>query len=181
MNKKLTKIAAILLALAACLTLAACGGSDSGKDNGNDNNANQNGNQSGGTYVFKLKGTEIAVDADAAPIISALGEPTKYFESDSCAFQGKDKVWTYGGVVISSYPDGDKDYILSIDLKDDSVSTPEGIYIGSSEADVKAAYGTPTSTTDTALEYVKGSVTLTFIISAEKVTGITYTSGVLSE
>lgn len=125
-------------------------------------------------YVYTQDGVEVAVKALMEPITAAWGEPDKYFESESCAFQGMDKVYTYGSVVISTYPENDKDYVLTIELKDDTITTAEGIYIGSSKADVTATYGVATQETDVALVYDKGDCQLTFFFEDDCVTNITY-------
>ena len=126
-----------LAMLAGALTLgvllAGCG---SGKDAAGDGKQ-QTGPAS--KYVFALDGVEVAVNADMAPLAEALGEPSDYFESESCAFQGLDKVYTYGGVIIRTYPQDGKDYVLSVELKDDAVPTREGIYIGADREAVLAA------------------------------------------
>lgn len=127
-------------------------------------------------YVYTQDGVDVAVKALMEPITAAWGEPDKYFESESCAFQGMDKVYTYGSVVISTYPENDKDYVLTIELKDDTITTAEGIYIGSAKADVTAAYGAATQETDVALIYDKGDCQLTFFFEDDCVTNITYTA-----
>ncbi len=176
--KKLMKIASLLLALCLALALTACGGTE---DSDKTNPPSGSGTAQAAGYTFRFKGVEIAVDADLAPIVAALGDPTDYFDSDSCAFQGKDKVWTYGGVILRSYPEGDKDLVLSVELMDDSVSTPEGIYVGSSRDDVTAKYGAPTSEAGTSVSYVKGKCTLMFSLADGKVSSIAYRSQVLDE
>ncbi len=125
-------------------------------------------------YVYSQGGVDVAVNGLMSPIVDAWGEPDKYFESESCAFQGMDKVYTYGSVVINTYPENEKDYVLTIELKDDTITTAEGIYIGSSKADVVATYGTATSETDVALVYEKGECQLTFFFEDDCVTNITY-------
>ncbi|MBQ7918851.1 MAG: hypothetical protein IJ324_02775 [Lachnospiraceae bacterium] len=125
-------------------------------------------------YVYSQGGVDVAVNGEMAPIVEAWGEPDKYFESESCAFQGMDKVYTYGSVVINTYPENDKDYVLTIELKDDTITTAEGIYIGSSKEDVVATYGAATSETDVALVYDKGECQLTFFFEDDCVTNITY-------
>lgn len=125
-------------------------------------------------YVYSQSGVDVAVNGLMSPIVDAWGEPDKYFESESCAFQGMDKVYTYGSVVINTYPENDKDYVLTIELKDDTITTAEGIYIGSSKADVVATYGDATSETDVALVYEKGECQLTFFFEDDCVTNITY-------
>ena len=127
-------------------------------------------------YVMSVSGTEVAVNALMAPIVEALGEPDKYFESESCAFQGLDKVYTYGSVVITTYPENNVDYVYSIELKDDTVSTKEGLYIGATKDEVVNKYGTATKETDVALVYEKDGCQLAFILDGDSVKNITYTA-----
>lgn len=93
------------------------------------------------SYSFTYKETAVVMGAEAAPIINALGTPKKTFEQDSCAYQGKDKVYTYDGFEVSTYPVNGKDCIASVYFLDTTVSTPEGIKIGSSYDDMIKAYG----------------------------------------
>lgn len=114
-------------------------------------------------YEFKSGETTIAMGAEAGEVMKALGNPVKpVFEQESCAYQGKDKVYTYSGFEVSTYPSGKKEYISSVYLLDSTVATPEGVKIGSKEKDVVDAYGkdydkeevkfgTYAYTTDTAL------------------------------
>lgn len=127
-------------------------------------------------YVYTLNGVEVFANEKMSAIVDQLGEPTSYFESESCAFQGLDKVYTYGSVVISTYPQDGEDFVYTIELKDDTVETAEGICIGSSKDDVVAAYGIATSETDTALTYQKDDCVLAFILDSDSVTNITYTA-----
>jgi hypothetical protein len=52
-----------------------------------------------------------------------------------------DKVYTYTGYEVRTYPDGDKDIIQDICLSSKDFSTDKGITAGSSLDDVTAAYG----------------------------------------
>lgn len=167
---------ALAWALLFCALLTGCGGS---KDTAGDAAAGDTAGDAAGAsskYTFDFKGVEVAVNEDMARLTEALGEPADYFESNSCAFQGLDKVYTYGSVVIRTYPEDGKDYVLSVELKDDTVSTKEGVYIGAGREDVEAAYGEPTDETAAALRYVDGDCALAFILTDGRVTGITYTS-----
>ena len=124
------KLLSIVLAV-SLMALTACGGS-------------ADSSTAGSKYVFKSGDTVIAANAKAEPIIAALGEPKNYHESESCAFKGLDKEYTYPGFVITTYPKDGVDYIYTVVLTDDTVSIPEGISIGSNETDVKAKLGDPT-------------------------------------
>lgn len=180
-----------LLALAVVLSLAACGGKEQpGSSGGGQTSQTGQTGQSSQTaqpgqsaqpgvpdvaeYVFRSGDTVVSIDQDMAEVLSALGEPKEYFEAESCAFEGMDKTYTYSGFVITTRPDGEKDFVNSIALTDDSVTTPEGLYIGSAAADVTAAYGECPGATDTFLPYAKGNTALSFVLSGGKVISIEY-------
>lgn len=189
------KFISILLATGMIL-LAGCGNSEntiSGevKDNqgstaqGTGSNA---GNQAGGSseaqskgYVFVYNGVTVSVDGNMAPVLEALGEPADYYEAASCAFEGLDKIYTYGSFVIETYPQGDKDLVSVIRLTDDAVSTPENIYIGSTRDDVTRVYGTDYTEQGSMLVYTKDGMKLSILVENDTVTSIQYFSTVLDE
>lgn len=144
-------------------------------------NTGASGNTDAKGYVFQHGGTVVSVDADMAPVLEKLGEPAKYFEAASCAFQGLDKTYTYNSFEIQTYPQGDKDYISVIILKDDAVSTAEGCYIGCSREDVTKAYGTDYTEQGSMLVYKKDGMKLCFLLENDAVTSIQYFSTVLEE
>ena len=169
------KFAALALALGLTLSLAACGGGNAPAGGESPAPQNSAAPQAAGAYVFTTgDGVTVSVDEDMAQVLTDLGEAQSYFEAESCAFEGLDKTYTYPGFVITTRPDGDKDYVNSIRLTDDSVSTVEGVYIGSSEADVKAAYGEDGGDAEGMLSYTAGDVTLNFILEDGVVTSIEY-------
>jgi ABC-type oligopeptide transport system substrate-binding subunit len=194
--KKMTVILAC--AAASAMLLCACGSSDSSSNSGSTGTGTaEAGTETTGAdtsstvaestgsdasvgtpsgYYFTLNGVTVSANAAMAPIAEALGEPSSYFESESCAFQGLDKTYTYGSVVISTYPVDGEDFVYTIELKDDTVETTEGICIGSTKDDVTAAYGTATTETDTALSYEKDDCVLAFIFDGDSVANITYTA-----
>lgn len=125
------------------------------------------------SYVFQTGTATVSIDQDMTEVLTALGEPQSYFEAASCAFDGLDKTYTYPGFQVITRPEGDKDYVNSILLTDDSVTTPEGLYIGSSSADVTAAYGEGDATSSSIM-YTKDGVTLSFILENDTVVSIEY-------
>ena len=116
----------------------------------------------------------MSINDDMSEVLTSLGEPQSYFEAESCAFEGLDKTYTYSGFVITTRPEGEKDFVNSILLTDDRVTTPEGIYIGATGDDVTAAYGDSTAGFDTLLTYTKNGTTLNFVLSEDKVISIEY-------
>ena len=132
-------------------------------------------------YTFVYKDVTIEMDADAAPIIEQLGEPDSYFEAPSCAFEGIDKMYTYGGLEVDTYPTDDKDYISSVIFKDDTLITMEGIGIGDSVSSLEETYGTKWNDEDGMMVYEKDGMKLCFIVADDSVISIEYRSGVIEE
>jgi hypothetical protein len=180
----------ILLCLIAALLLTGCGSKD--QPEGSDNNtgkaaaeqetkedtsketASNDAAQAEPGYVFDYNGTSIQMNTDVAPVLEALGDPQEYFEAKSCAFNGLDKTYYYSGIELTTYPNGDKDFISSIYFKDDSVSTTEGIYIGSTLEEMLAAYGEDYTGDTGSYTYTKGDSSIMFIVENDEVTSITY-------
>lgn len=126
-------------------------------------------------YVFLVGDVTVEVDGDAAPVIQALGEPVSYFEAASCAFEGLDKIYTYNGFEIDTYPAKDKDLVSAIVLKDDSISTAEGICIGDSLEKLQQAYG-EAAQENGMLVYEKDGMRLCFILQDDSIISIEYRS-----
>ena len=159
----------VLAMTAACITavaLTACGGS-----------GGSGSSSSGGDgYTFKSGSTVIEMNADAAAVVEELGEANDYFESESCAFEGLDKVYSYPGYQLKTYPVEDKDYVLSVVFMDDTVSTEEGISIGSTKEEVTEAYGEPSSESATELVYEKGDTEMTIGLDGDSVSTLEITA-----
>ena len=128
----------------------------------------------GTVYQFTKNGTSMTVDADVAPILTALGDWSDYYESASCFFAGKDKIYTYAGFELYTYPDGDVDRIYRIRLYDDTVATVEGIRIGDTREAVTAAYGEADEVYNTSVVYAGDAVYLAFFFEEDRVSEIQY-------
>ena len=130
-------------------------------------------------YFFEVDGFRISVDMDMAEVLEELGEPKSYFEAESCAFHGLDKVYTYAGFEIDTYPQDGKDYISDIVLKDDTVATKEGISLSMLWGDVIEAYGEDYEEEDGMFVYEKDGMKLCFIFTDGYISAIEYRSQVL--
>lgn len=132
-------------------------------------------------YTFTYNGVTAGMDMEAAPLLDALSiKPVDYYEAASCAFDGLDKIYSFGSFEIHTYPVDDKDYIQMIVLRDDMVGTNEGISIGAAKDDVISAYGNGKENESLGmLEYAKDGMTLAFVIKDNHVVSIEYRSGVL--
>lgn len=125
-------------------------------------------------YAFSYQEVTIPMNTDAAPIVTALGEPVDYFEAASCAFQGLDKIYYYNSFELGTYPNGDKNYVSYVNLLDDTVTTDQGISLGATLSELKDAYGEDYSVEGSAYIYRLGETKLTFIVEGDEVKQITY-------
>jgi hypothetical protein len=92
-------------------------------------------------YIFEYDGLTLAPDMNSQEFLNVLGEANHYYEVKSCAFEGLDKIYTYSSFEIYTYPNGSDDLISNIFLKDDTVTTKEGVYIGMSLDTAKEKIG----------------------------------------
>lgn len=164
------KLIAILLAM-TLLCLTACTPSVE------DNTPDENNTPVQDSYSITYNGTAIALNAPMAPIREALGEPKSYDESPSCAFEGMDKTYTYESMCIQTYSVDGTDYVYLVWFENDiheDAKTGEGIRIGSSAADVQAAYDAQYYNGSNAYVISKGSGQLTIILENDVVNSIQY-------
>ena len=132
---------------------------------------------SGSDLVFTSpNGVTIEVGAPADKAVTTLGDWITMNSSDSCGgFQGKDYVYTYNGFRMSTTPAKDGQIICKIELTDDSVKTPQGLYIGMSRADAEKAMKDFTAeTVSDNLVYTSGSTKLQVVFRDGSVSGIIY-------
>ena len=121
-------------------------------------------------------GVTVSIGADADPVIVKLGTPGSVNSSESCGgFAGKDYVYTYKGFRVSTTPAEGGQMICKVELTDDSVKTPEGLYIGMSRADVEEAMkGYSAETVGVNLSYSTETAVLNVAFRDDCVSGIIY-------
>ncbi len=118
------------------LSLAACG-----KKSGGDTFGYNNGS------VMLTPGEKFDAGADGMP------ETTAYMEGASCYFDGLDKVFTYDGYEVTTYPKADGDYIQDVSISSDTIKTDKGIGVGSTIEDIEKAYGNDYTVSGKMYEY----------------------------
>lgn len=126
------------------------------------------------SYAYNYNGTEIELNSKAKPIIDALGEEINYFESESCAFPGLDKIYTYPGLEIQTYEKDGVDHILSINILDDTIATNKGIRLFDTSSKVVETYGENYEENSGQYIYKKGQTQLSFLIKDNEVIAIEY-------
>ena len=112
---------------------------------------------------------------NAADIISALGGSPVTSTAPACTTNGCDvKTYDYAGELkIQCYIDGGVEYVLDYDILGGNYSTSKGIKVGSSRADVEAAYGTGEESGNM-LIYSDGAKQLIFTLNGDTVSEIDF-------
>lgn len=122
-------------------------------------------------YAVIVKGVKIPLNGDMRDYTALLGEPDEFGSARSCTEAGDDKVYTYGGTVIYTYITNGADIISLIEIEG-SESLTSGIHIGSTKAEVIAAYGSSYKEDGSELLYELGNKTLGIQMNGETVSFI---------
>ena len=125
-----------------------------------------------GAYTFTVEGVTLipGEDFDA----SALGEAEGVYEAPSCAIEGKDIVYQYGGFEVTAVDDGTGPVLYSVYLLDPNLTTPEGLSLGDSADTVRSLYGEDYVQQDTAWVYSAEDTQLILILNGDTVGSIEY-------
>ena len=123
-------------------------------------------------YTFKSGETIIPLGAEYSSL--NLGEAKDYYEVQSCAFDGMDKIYTFDHYEVHTYPDAGTDKVLSVYFLDDQVTTTDGVKIGDSIDTMTEKYGSDYDQLDTQYTYSKGQTQLKFIVENNIITSIEY-------
>lgn len=172
MNKKV--IILIVIIIIALIAVGIYFGSRSSEEmqkvGESDQNSSASNTEDG--YVFVVNGTDVKIGEEFSK--DKFGEEEGYSEIASCAFEGLDKTYKYENYEITTYPNGEKENILSIYLLDDTAQTKEGIKITDGYEQMIETYGENYQKEDNLYTYTKGNMNLKFIVENDVITSIEY-------
>ncbi|MBQ2201659.1 MAG: hypothetical protein II412_03740 [Clostridia bacterium] len=165
------RTAILILAL---MLLAALGCGANGTDDPNavfiDPNAVHGGEY--GELYFESNGVRFGIYDEAEAVLSALPAYRSTFTGKSCAFESEDVSYFYAGFTIMTNEIDGTDRITGIKIDDDTVKTPQGLYIGMSAEDAAAAFP---AAKEADWSYADGTALLSVTIADDVVKGIVYT------
>lgn len=149
------KILALITCALLIFALASCNDAQGDK-----------GNTTLPDYFIEYLGVKIEVGTDAMSTIEKLGQYTREV-GEACGTDEMDVIYTFSGLEIETHIKGDEELIRRIRLLDDSITTPEGITIGSTRDEVVSAYGKSYSEgSGGAIRYEGASSTIEFHFGA---------------
>lgn len=120
------KIAFLLSAAALCLLLAGCGGQEAALR--------------AEDVALTVRGETVTADSSVDALLDLFGADYDYAEAISCIYTGMEKTYQYPDCILYTYPGEQGDCLLEIYCTADAASV-KGPGIGSSRAEVEAAYG----------------------------------------
>lgn len=153
--------------------------------NNNNNNYNSNSNNqtpvsnqgsfSESDMCISYGSAKVSLDSAFSSIKSKLGTPDSTQENPNCGLSdnGKGYVYVYGNMTINTYFKSNKEYVETIFIESNgNAKTEKNIAVGSTSADVKKAYGTPSGEDDMVMQYNAGDKMMMFYLENGKVTGM---------
>ena len=174
------KRAAILMLAVLLLAAIGCGGTNESTDDPNvvfvDPNAVRGGEY--GNLYFEANGVRFGIYDETEQVLPALPAYSSTFSEQSCAFPGADVSYSFDGFRITTNEIDGVSRITGISVKDDTVKTPQGLYIGMSEADARAAFP---ALSESGWNLEDGTALLSVIVSDGVVTRIEYSPAIAED
>lgn len=122
---------------------------------------------------LEYRGVALTVGMPESEALAALGDDYTLNESESCAGQGLDRMYTYPSLRLYVFAPADGTAkVTSVSYTDDGAITADGLCIGCTAEQVVAARGEPDEQGDTRLCYESGGAVLTFTVRDGRVSGI---------
>ena len=100
--------------------------------------------------------TVITADSQVSSLLEAFGENYEMAEAVSCVYTGLERTYSYGDLILYTYPGDDGAEHLMEAYAAADAKTSRGVAIGSSLKDVEAAYGA---------DYTKAGSTVSFALA----------------
>ncbi|MBQ6235800.1 MAG: hypothetical protein IJK54_07760 [Clostridia bacterium] len=128
-----------------------------------------------GDLYFEANGVRFGIYDETEAVLSALPAYRSTFTGQSCAFETEDVSYFFAGFEITTNEIDGISRVTSIRLDDDTVKTPQGLYIGMPEEDAISAFP---ALYEADWNLVDGTALLSVTIIDGAVYGVTYTPAI---
>ena len=128
------------------------------------------------TLAVEFKdGLTIRLGAAAAEALAGCGEATEVLEAPSCVHPGTDRVYYFDGFSVTSSPDAaGNDLITAVEITGENAVLSNGVRIGSTADDVKAAFGEDFEDSFGMMTYDFDRGSLTVVCDSDSVVSIAF-------
>lgn len=122
---------------------------------------------------LEYRDTVLTVGMSEQAALDALGDDYTLSESESCAGEGLDRMYTYPSLRLYVFAPADgQATVTSVAYTDDGAQTADGLHIGCAVGEVTMALGEPDEQSETRLCYYGDDDQLTFTVRDGRVSGI---------
>ncbi|MBR0443480.1 MAG: hypothetical protein IIX15_03980 [Clostridia bacterium] len=122
---------------------------------------------------LEYRGIALTVGMSEQQALTALGNDYTLSESESCAGEGLDRMYTYPSLRLYVFASADgQATVTSASYTDDGAITSDGLHIGCTAEQVVSALGEPDEQSETRLCYYAKDDVLTFTVRDGRVSGI---------
>ncbi len=128
-------------------------------------------------HIETADGISLTLGEDGGNLKEKLGEPAAYAEAQSCYGTGMDKVYTYEGFEVTTYPskDGTSESVCVLALTDPTGRTAEGLQVGMNFTKAVDLYGEVYGERGTSRVYtLESDITLWVDVDEEMITRIEF-------
>lgn len=131
-----------------------------------------------GALYFEANGVRFGVYDETEQVLSALPPYRSTFTGQSCAFETEDVSYFFSGFDITTNVIDGVSRVTAIRIEDDTVKTPQGLYIGMPEEDAMSAFP---ALYEANWNLADGTALLSVTITDGVINGITYTPAIGEE
>ena len=131
-----------------------------------------------GELYFEANGARFGIYDETEQVLSALPAYRSTFTGQSCAFETEDVSYFFAGFEITTNEIDGTSRVTAIRLDDDTVKTPQGLYIGMPEEDAISAFPALCAAD---WNLVDGTALLSVTIVDGAVYGVTYTPAITED
>ncbi|MBR6040208.1 MAG: hypothetical protein IKP38_07005 [Clostridia bacterium] len=128
-----------------------------------------------GELYFEANGARFGIYDETEAVLSALPAYRSTFTGQSCAFETEDVSYFFAGFEITANEIDGTSRVTAIRLDDDTVKTPQGLYIGMPEEDAISAFP---ALYEADWNLVDGTALLSVTIVDGAIYGVTYTPAI---
>ena len=169
MKQLLKKSLLFILAMILVISLVACEGKKQPKEDDDNEPAVS---EKAISFSITYHGTVIELGKPAEAVLNALGEPLFSEEVFDCGEGNSRMQYQFSSFDLYTMKSEEGEVIDQIELYDDQSETSKKISIGSEEAEVREAYGTPTDEKEGKMTYTSGENNLIIELKDGKVSAI---------
>ena len=125
-----------------------------------------------GELYFEADGVRFGIFDEAEAVLNALPAPRATFTGETCAFDSRDEFYYFSGFELMTNEIDGTARVTAITLADDTVKTPQGLYIGMPMEDATAAFP---ALSQNGWQLTDGTAQLSVVITDGAVASIIYT------